>query len=244
MSAYFAYNYTGNPFVLYDASHIIALTLTALFCFSFIYLKKVFTEKQKRNFRYILFIILLLDELSWHAWVLYWGAWDVTFMLPLHLCSITLWLTLYMLITKNYAVYEFVYFMGIGGAMQAILTPDANIYGFPHFRAFQTFIGHGLLVAVPIYMTIVEGYRPTLQSFKRVIIFTNLYMIPIFFLNLALGSNYLFIAGKPDFPTLLDALAPWPWYILQLEFIGFAILFILYLPFLIKDLRLKSQPVT
>jgi hypothetical integral membrane protein (TIGR02206 family) len=64
-------------------------------------------------------------------------------------------------------------------------------------------------------------------------------MVVIFFVNLTIGSNYLFVAGKPDFPTLLDMLAPWPWYILELEAIGFAIFFILYIPFLVKDLRAK-----
>jgi hypothetical integral membrane protein (TIGR02206 family) len=91
-------------------------------------------------------------------------------------------------------------------------------------------------------MTLVEGYRPTLQSFKHVFIWTNIYVVPVFFLNLLIGSNYLFIAYKPDFPTLLDLLAPWPWYVLELEVVGFLILFILYLPFLIKDAQAKRQP--
>ena len=127
--------------------------------------------------------------------------------------------------------------------MQAVLTPaDAAAYNFPHFRIMQTFIAHGLLINIAIYMTVVEGFRPTLQSFKRVAIWTNVYLLIIFFVNLAIGSNYLFVAGKPDFPTLLDALAPWPWYIFEMEALGFAIFFILYLPFLIKDWRTKQQP--
>ena len=97
-------------------------------------------------------------------------------------------------------------------------------------------------MAVPIYMTVVEGFRPTLQSFKRVFIWTNIYMIFIFFLNPVIGSNYLFIAHKPNFPTLLDVLSPWPWYVPQLELAGFAILSLLYFPFLIKDWRAKQQP--
>lgn len=161
------------------------------------------------------------------------------------MCSVMVWSSLYMLLTKHYGVYEVAYFLGIGGALQALLTPDANMYGFPHYRAFNTFIAHGLLVAIPIYMTIVEGYRPTLQSFKRVFLWTNIYMVMVFFINLVIGSNYLFIAHKPEFPTLLDILAPWPWYILQLEVVAFAILFVLYLPFLLKDrLSTQSEPIT
>jgi hypothetical integral membrane protein (TIGR02206 family) len=244
MESYFALNYSGASFDLFGTGHLIALGLVVLLCLSFLYFKNKWDERQRKTFRITIAIILFINEIAWHTWAAYWEIWSIQTMLPLHMCSVVVWLTMYMLITNNYAIYEVAYFLGIGGAMQALLTPDITGYGFPHFRAFNTFLAHGLLVAMPIYMTIVEGFRPTLQSFKRVIIWTNLYMIPVFFLNLAIGSNYLFIAGKPEFPTLLDLLAPWPWYILQLELIGFSILFLLYLPFLIKDLRLKKQTVT
>lgn len=243
MGEYFARNYTGAPFELYGTGHLIALAVIAIFCFSFLYFRNIWGEKEKKIFRYSVAICLVVNEIGFHAWAAYWGIWTIQIMLPLHLSSVMVWASFFMLFTKNYNIYEMTYFLGIGGAMQALLTPDASGYGFPHFRAFNTFIAHGLLVAIPIYMTVVEGFRPTLQSIKRVFIWTNIYMIPIFFLNLAIGSNYLFIAHKPGFPTLLDMLSPWPWYILQLEVIGLAILFLLYLPFLIKDRRTKSKPV-
>lgn len=242
MGQYFARDYTGASFELYGAGHLLALTLITLFCFSFLYFRNVWGERGKRNFRYFVAVFLIVDEISWHVWAAYWEVWTIQTMLPLHLCSIMVWASAYMLFTKNYNIYEITYFLGIGGALQALLTPDASGYGFPHFRAFQTFVAHGLLVAVPIYMTVVEGLRPTLQSFKRIFIWTNIYMVFVFFLNLAIGSNYLFIHYKPEFSTLLDLLAPWPWYVLELEVVGFAIISLLYTPFLLKDWRAKQQP--
>ena len=243
MEQYFMLEYTGDPFKLYGAGHIIALMAIILLCLSFLYFRTKWDEREKRNFRYFVAILLVVDELSWHAWAIYWGIWSIQTMLPLHICSVMVWASAYMLVTKNYSIYEMGYFLGIGGATQALLTPDASGYGFPHYRAFQTFIAHGLLVAIPIYMTLVEGFRPTLSSFKKVFIWTNIYVVFVFFLNLAIGSNYLFIAHKPEFPTLLDILAPWPWYILQLEAIGFAIFLLLYIPFLFRDRRIK-QPIS
>ena len=128
--------------------------------------------------------------------------------------------------------------------MQALITPDAGIYGLPHFRAVQTLAAHGGIVLAALYMTIVEGLRPTWQSFKRVFQWTNIYMVIVFFINLAIGSNYLFIAHKPEFPTLIDLLAPWPWYILELEVVALAVCFILYIPFMLKDWATGRQPVT
>lgn len=242
MEKYFSLEYAGTPVELFGKGHLIALAIIVLCCFLQFYFRKVWGEREKKIIRWAFAIAILVSESSLHIWSLYWGIWDIQTMLPLHACSVVIWLSVYMLLTKNYAIYEWVYFLGLGGAMQAVLTPaDAAAYNFPHFRIMQTFTSHGLLINIAIYMTVVEGFRPTWQSFKRIFIWLNLYMVVIFFLNLAIGSNYLFVAGKPDFPTLLDALAPWPWYILELEAVGFAIFFILYIPFLIKDWRAKQQ---
>lgn len=241
MGQYFAIEYTGASFQLFGIGHTIALGLIFICCLSFLYVRNIWGDKEKKRFRYILAVILFLNEIAWHLWAAYWGAWTIQTMLPLHMCSVVVWLTIYMLLTNSYQLYEISYFLGIGGALQALLTPDITGYGFPHFRAFNSFLAHGLLVAVPVYMTLVEGYRPTWASFKRIFIWTNIYVICVFFLNLAIESNYLFIAYKPNFPSLLDLLAPWPWYIIELEAVAFLIFLILYLPFLMKDWRVKSQ---
>ncbi len=242
MEKYFALVYDGPPFELFGRAHLTALAIITLCCFSYLYFRNVWGEKERKVARWVFAIAIVLNETALHIWSAYWGIWNIQTMLPLHMCSVIIWLSAYMLVTKNYSIYEMVYFLGLGGAIQAVLTPaDAAEYSFPHFRVMQTFIAHGLLINIAIYMTVVEGFRPTWASFKRIFLWTNAYMVVIFFVNLAIGSNYLFVAHKPDFPTLLDMLAPWPWYILELEAIGFAIFFILYIPFLINDLSLRRQ---
>jgi uncharacterized membrane protein YwaF len=57
--------------------------------------------------------------------------------------------------------------------------------------------------------------------------------------NRAIGSNYLFIAHKPDVATALDLLGPWPWYIAGMQIVGIILAVVLYLPFAIKDWREK-----
>jgi hypothetical integral membrane protein (TIGR02206 family) len=165
--------------------------------------------------------------------------------LPLHICSIMVFASAFMLVTRNATIYEFSYFMGIGAAMQALLTPDAGIYGFPHFRFFQTLIAHGLIIFSALYMTWIEKFRPYPKSLLRVFIGMNIYMAVIFIFNQLIGSNYLFIAHKPETASLIDMLGPWPLYILSLEGIGIAVCLLLYLPFFLKDLaakRVKPPP--
>lgn len=243
MEQFFTKDYTGAPFDLFSPAHLTVLGVIALIGFSFIVARKLWGEDTKRMFRYGLATWIIIWELGWHVWSIYAGTWTIQTNLPLHICSIFVWLSAIMLINKNKTVFELAYFLGIGGATQALLTPDAGIYGLPHFRAVQTLAAHGGIVLAALYMTIIEGFRPTWGSFKRVFLWTNAYMIVIFFLNLAIGSNYLFIAHKPEFPTLIDMLAPWPWYILELEVIALAICFVLYIPFAIKDWAGKGKTV-
>ena len=152
--------YTGAPFELFGTPHLIGLAIVLLANVSLVFLRKA-SDRTKTAFRYILAAVLILNELAWHLWNWQTGQWTVQKLLPFHLCSVMVWLSAYMLITKNRRIYEFAYLLGIAGALQALLTPDAGMWGFPHFRFFQIIISHGALVMAAIYMTVVEGYRPT-----------------------------------------------------------------------------------
>jgi hypothetical integral membrane protein (TIGR02206 family) len=88
-------------------------------------------------------------------------------------------------------------------------------------------------------MTVVEGFRPTWKSVLRVAIWMNVYALIIYFVNNAIGSNYLMINHKPELPSLLDLLPAWPVYILYMELIGVITMLLLYLPFVVKDLRTR-----
>jgi hypothetical integral membrane protein (TIGR02206 family) len=241
MIQYFVKDYTGAPFELFGPAHLLALGIVLLINLAIPLLKPRLTPRARKWIRYILAFILVANETAWHLWNALTGQWTLQTMLPLHLCSVLVWTSAYMLLTKSYTIYEFLYFLGIGGALQALLTPDAGIYGFPHFRAFQTMISHGTIITAAIYMTVVEGYRPTWQSVKRVAIWGNVYMASIFIINQLIGSNYMFIAHKPATASLIDVLGPWPWYILSLEAIAFIMFLILYSPYIIYDWRQRAR---
>jgi hypothetical integral membrane protein (TIGR02206 family) len=237
MEKYFAKDYLGAPFELFGAAHLIALACVALVNILIIARGQTFTEPHRRFFRYGLATTLVIVETSWHLWNYFTGQWTLQAMLPLHLCSALVWTSAYMLVTSSYGIYEFAYFLGLAGAVQALLTPDAGIYGYPHFRFFQVILSHGSIFTAAIYMTFVEGYRPTWRSLGKVIVYGNLYALVVFGINLLLGSNYLFIMHPPDTPSLIDMLGPWPWYILSLEGIALLLCLLLYLPYALRDRR-------
>ena len=227
---------TAASLQIFGPKHLSVVAVFVLFWLSLFYFRNVWGVREKNLVRVSLAILLAVNEIGLHIWSAYWGIWSIRTMLPLHMCSMILWIIVYMALTDNRSLYDFAYFLGIGGALQAFLTPsDGAMYDIPHYRIMQTLIAHGLIITIPLFMTVMEGLRPTWASFKRIFIWANIYMVIIFFLHRAIGSNYLFIAQKPPSPTLMDILSPWPWYIPQLEVVAFVMLFILYLPFLIKD---------
>jgi hypothetical integral membrane protein (TIGR02206 family) len=236
MTEFFTANYEGPAFEYYGTTHLVALGALVLLNVC-LFLFKNANDSTKSTIRWLLALILLGNEIAWHYWNYIYGKWTIQTMLPLHLCSVLVWLGAVMLMTKNYRVYEFMYFMGIAGAIQALTTPGLGIYGFPHFVFFQYFVSHGLIITSAIYMTVVEGFRPTWKSMLRVAVWMNIYAAIIFFVNSYIGSNYLMINHKPELPSLLDLLPPWPIYILYMELIGVISILLLYLPFVVKDAR-------
>lgn len=241
MSQFFVKDYLGAPFELFGTAHLVALAIVVAILMMVVIRRRRFSPSGRIRFRYFVAALLILNEIAWHAWNYFTGQWTVQTMLPLHLCSVLVWVSAYMLITGSYTIYEFAYFLGIGGATQALLTPDAGIYGFPHFRFFQVIISHGAIVIAAVYMTVVEGYRPYWRSLLRVALWGNLYMAAIGVVNWLLGSNYLFIARKPDTASLIDVLGPWPWYILSLEAIALVMCLLLYAPFAFKDRQTRTE---
>lgn len=193
----------------------------------------VFALRNSKNAHYMKFIILsllIVSELTLNIWYFYSGEWDVAYTLPFQLCSITLYLSIFMLLTSNYRLFEVTYFLGIGGALQALLTPELY-YGFPHFRFYQFFIAHISIVLASLYMIFIKGYTPVLKSVWRAMLCINVIAVAVFFINQLTGGNYMFLSEKPDNPSILDYLGDYPWYLVSLEFAAVVMFLILYVPF-------------
>ncbi len=245
LQPYILAEWDGPAFQLFDRIHLATLGIILIIILLMALARNRLSKRNKENLRDTMAAILILNETSWHLWHIFYDEWSIQEMLPLHVCSILVWLSAWMLIKKSYRIFEFAYFLGIGGALQALLTPDIGIYGFPHYRFFQTFISHGFIIIATVYMVVAEEMRPTWKSMLRVAIFGNLYMAAVFGINTLIGSNYLFINHKPLTASVLDMLPDWPVYILYMEGIGLVTFLVLYLPYFIKDsvetIRLRTS---
>lgn len=229
--------YIGQPFKLFGTAHVVTLGIILLANLAVVVFRQPRFLAARPWFQSGLAVVLLVNETLYHVWRIVTHTWTLQEMLPFHMCTIMVYLSALMLLTKHRALYHYLYFLGIGAAFQALLTPNAEQWGFPHFRFFQTMISHGAIVMTAVYLTVVEGCRPYFKDIGRILIGGNIYMAMVQVVNVEVGSNYLWVARKPDIASVLDYMGPWPWYILGMEALGIVSFLILYLPFVILDWR-------
>lgn len=224
-----------HPFILFGLSHFLLFVWVFLFGWFVIRAGMLADEKRKQQLRWFLVVLFLIWEVEWQAWHLITDTWTLQKNLPLHLCSIMVWVSIWGLLTRQRFVMALMYFFGIAGAIQAIITPDA-VYAFPHFRFLNTWFSHSLLVTSGFWVVFVEGYRPTLKDVRNCFIAIHIYAIPVYLINLQVGSSYMYLGKKPETASLMDIFPEWPWYFLILQGLLLLLMLGMYLPF-----RRKSQ---
>ena len=231
----------ARPFRLFGPAHVAAVAAVASGCVALGRLADA-SPRTKKVVRRALVGALWAQELSFHAWRWRCGTWTVKEMVPLHACSLSVWLGGVGTLTGSRTINEFVYYLGFGGASQALLTPDLGPYGPPHYRFWQFFLSHGLLVALPAWQVRAEGLRPTWASAARSFGLLCAYAVPVYAVNRALGSNYCYVNRKPDTASILDAMPPWPRYLPILAGIAGAAFALLTLPFELGAAGERSGP--
>ena len=130
--------------------------------------------------------------------------------MPLHLCGVAVWLTALTLLFRNEKAYEIVYFWGLVGAANAVLTPGGLAVDFPEYRFSQYFIAHSGIVTGVLFATWGLGMRPTLRGMFRAFGYLAAFAAFVAVANLALGSNFMWLSGPPPGTVSPFFAAPWP----------------------------------
>lgn len=244
MEKYFALEFEGEPMKIFSLPHSIAIVLIFTVCLFIVLFRHKLREGNIRNYiRYMLAMVLMVDQASLYLWYVMTDIWSFAYVLPLNLCGAAVILSIILLLNESYSIYEIIYFWGFGGTLQAVITPDLGGYNFPHYRFFQFFVSHGVIIVTAVFMTFIYSYRPKLVSVFKVWGYTNLLLVVAVVVNIITDGNYLYVCRKPTTPSLMDYLGPWPWYILSLEAVAIVSFLVYYLPFAVKDLyeRRKNE---
>lgn len=218
------------PFHAGSTSHLAALGITAALTVTMIGLARYHFHRSVRAGEWILAVILLLQ---WPintliAWQM--GTLSAATGLPCHLCDLASFIGAYALIKRHPLACELLYFLGIAGTLQGLLTPALTM-DWPHPRFIIFFALHGGVVLAALY--VVFGRCQIPRSGALMLAFKLLCVYAVFagLVDYFSGGNYGFLRSKPPSASILDHLGPWPWYIGSLLIVSLAIFALLDLPF-------------
>jgi len=220
-----------DPFHAFGPSHLTALSLCAGILILLALLRRFHTPSAIVWER-VLGILLLLDwplaaYAHWRGGTLTWNS-----GLPFHFCDVAGIAGGIALLTKNRLAAEIVYFFGMAGTLQGLITPNLLV-DFPDMRFIAFFFLHGGVVVAALHLVISMGCTPRHWAVPRMVVLTIGYAFIVGGVNAAMGSNFAFLCHKPEQASLMDALGPWPWYIGSMVILCGVFYSILYAPFFI-----------
>jgi hypothetical integral membrane protein (TIGR02206 family) len=209
------------------ASHLVVLFITLL-----VFVGMLITARTRFRLvaeRFMGSVLFALYPVGLIVQALY-GSLSLGTGLPLQFCDIATIAGGIALWTRRQFFCEVVYFFGVAGTLQGLLTP-ALIYEFPDPRFVTFFIMHGGVPVTSLYVVTAMKHLPAPGAVQRMMTFSIAWYAVIAIVNYALHTNYAFQCMKPTQASLFDHLGPWPWYNFTAIVLGLVFYSVLYLPF-------------
>src|SRR5438034_5783026 len=230
-----------HPFQPYGLPHLTVIFLTIVL--PFVLAAIVRYTKSSRIERAIIAVlstVLIVNYIAYLIFVRSYGMVTWRQMLPLQLCDWGMAVVIIAMWTGNQRWFEVAYFWGIGGTLQAVLTPNLR-FGFPDWRFISFFTSHcGIIVGV-VFLMLTRGYRPYPISIVRIWLWSEFYFVVTIVVDGLTGFNYGFLLHKPEAFSILSFLSDsWPLYLLQMHGVALLFFLVLYAPFAVFDITKRG----
>lgn len=133
-----------------------------------------------------------MDELFKDFGLLYGGNFSLDY-LPLHLCSINIFLIVLHAWRRPKLLDTFLYFVCLPAACAALLFPTWAPLPPLNFMVIHSFTVHFLLALYPLALTLRGDMDPQPRAFPRCFALLAAMAVPIWFFNRAFGTNFMFL---------------------------------------------------
>jgi Predicted integral membrane protein len=229
----------------YGTAHLVVILLTILLPFAMAgVVRATGSVAVERALTGILSTLLVLNYVAYLVLITHFGGVTWAKTLPMQLCDWAMLVIIVAMVTGNRSWFEVAYFWGIGGTLQAVLTPNLA-YGFPDFRFFSFFISHcGIIIGV-VFLMLTRNYRPYPFSIVKAFLWSELYFVVTLIVDKITGYNYGFLLHKPEAFSILSFLSDSHLlYLVQFHLLALLFFAMLYVPFVLYDLIWGRRSVT
>ena len=249
----------SETLVAYGPAHVAALAVIAVA--AVVAVGMVSARRRAAGTRVVcraLAAVLLVNMIFEQCYTVGTGRWSLAESLPLHLCDLSVFAAIAALVfatrarvlahatrpaatqSGGRAAFDVVYYWGLAGATQALLTPSVG-QGFPGPLFFTYFTAHGSIVVAVLVLMFGLRLRPRRGSAVRVWLLTNVVAVPVLACDWLLGANYMYLCGPAEAPSVLDYLGDWPWpFLLNLDLLVAVCIALCYAPWVWVDRRRRT----
>jgi hypothetical integral membrane protein (TIGR02206 family) len=193
----------GIGFAHYGALHLCWLAAFAVVAVLNCILYRKLGQKGRKIWRIVVASLLVLDEIYKQIPLFVNGLFTLGY-LPLHLCSINIFVIAFHALKPTKSVGNYLYTVCIPGAMAALLFPTWNALPGANYMLIHSFTVHILLALYPIVLTVSGEIKPELKELpKALLLLTGLAAFALI-CNLLMDANFMFLMyADPGNPLYL-----------------------------------------
>jgi len=182
----------GRGFAHFGGTHIAWLAVFLIIVIANCLWYRRLGEKGRNIWNKTVALLLIADELFKMGFLFIGGnyTWDY---LPLHLCSINIFLILFYTVKPTRTVGNFLYMACLPGALLALLIPTWTKLPFLNFMHLHSFTVHIALAVFPIMLTAGGDIRPRWRDVPKGLVLLAGLAGVAYAVNLRYGTNFMFL---------------------------------------------------
>jgi hypothetical integral membrane protein (TIGR02206 family) len=190
------------------------------------------SDRGKKNWKITVAVLLVADEIFKDVMLIIGGRFSPGY-LPLHLCSINIFLIALHVWRPSKLIGGYLYTAGIPGAIAALLFPTWTSLPLGNFMHLHSFTVHILLALYPITLAAAGELSPQVKKIPQYLLLLAAMAVPIYFINLLLDTNFMFLmSADPGNPLYLFEQI-WGNHLYGFPVLITAILIVMYVPLVI-----------
>ena len=189
------------PFKLFGKTHVGLLLFLIILCL-FIYFNRnkivLIDEKIKRRITVFIALLLLFNMITLYISSFYYQCFDFNTMLPLHLCYLSNYFYIFVILFQKKKLYPYIYFLAFLGPIPAIIFFDVPSV-WEAFNFYLYVISHHILVIGGFLTFYMYPTSIKKKQFIILILVLNLLYFIMSWFNSAFNTNYFFSKSIPSF---------------------------------------------
>ncbi|MBD3108818.1 TIGR02206 family membrane protein [Bacillus sp. AGMB 02131] len=225
----------GLGFYLFGSVHLFWLSVITISCIIAVFCSRRMQLNRRRELLKGIALFLLVSEAVKILLLITIGRFEWDY-LPLHLCSVNIFIIASHAFRPTRFKAEFLYAVCLPGAAAAIIFPGWPSLPFVNFLHIHSFVIHGLLLMYPLLL-LAGGFKPDYRQLPKCLLLLVVISPFLYAFNKIADTNFWFL-NHPGTDNPLALFETWlgnPGYIAGFFILLTIIWGILYIPVTIKE---------